>query len=294
LISPDLTLAVCRFVFDGAALFLWGAAIYLGTLVPSVLRMQVWTQLASSRRVACVCCALTSLASLPLHTAIIGDGWQDATHWSMLVSVANGTSIGTAWWCQLIASLLLAGAGALGSGATIAAHALASGLLLASLALTGHALLGHAWTAWLHQINDVLHLLSAGAWLGALPVVLLLLPRLREPLLATPAKTALMRFSTAGHVAVSLVLLSGIVSMFLIIGGLPLDWSYPYQMLLTLKIALVMLMALLALINRYLLLPRMKRSRQAAGLFFWVSVVEIGLSLLVILLVAWFGMLEPN
>ncbi|MDR9762821.1 hypothetical protein RJJ37_24860 [Rhizobium redzepovicii] len=49
----------------------------------------------------------------------------------------------------------------------------------------------------------------------------------------------LTRFSTAGHVAVIVVILSDVANMLFILGGPPLDWTFVYQRLLTIKIGLV-------------------------------------------------------
>ena len=68
---------------------------------------------------------------------------------------------------------------------------------------------------------------------------------------------ALRRFSAVGHGAVAVVIVTGIVNTGLILGHWPSDWNSPYQALLMIKIALVIAMALLALLNRYAVVPRL-------------------------------------
>jgi putative copper resistance protein D len=63
------------------------------------------------------------------------------------------------------------------------------------------------WPGVAHRVNDAVHVLSSGAWLGALVPLLIILWRvdIRE------ADLALRRFSTAGHVIVALVIASGVI-----------------------------------------------------------------------------------
>ena len=107
MISPTLLLGLCRLSLDGAALFLWGSGLTLFVLVGEPLRSELWQRLAGWRRLLFGLLLTAVLASLPLQASILGDGWADAWHLDMLAAVANGTSIGTAWWTQLVAICLL-------------------------------------------------------------------------------------------------------------------------------------------------------------------------------------------
>ena len=60
-----------------------------------------------------------------------------------------------------------------------------------------------------------------------------------------------MRFSTAGHVAVAVLLLSGVVNAVLILSPEGLDIASAYQQWLGLKILLALAMTVLAIMNRY-------------------------------------------
>jgi len=289
-IGPEPALVVCRFLFDGGALFLWGAAAYLCTLVPRELQFEIWAQLGLLRRIGLACVVATAIVMLPLRAAIIGDGWLDALNLDTLLGVAFDTTIGTAWLCQAAAAILLLCTSLLPHGLRIGATALASAFLLASLPITGHAAMNGGWLGILHRANDVVHLLAGGAWVGALFPVFLILPRLKEAHTRDQAIAALIRFSTTGHVAVAVVILSGIANMLFILGGLPLDWTFAYQRLLTIKIGLVAAMTLIAVANRYVFVPRLRRRHQSLVIG---TMTEIVLAIAIIALVAWFGMLEP-
>lgn len=295
----EFLLALCRCVFDTSALLLWGMSAYLATLVPAGLREQIWPRLSGARGVLTFAVAIAVLGTLPLQAAIIGSGWGDALRPPMLTSIAAGTSIGTAWQYQLLGVLLLAlwpRLRHLRVRTLIRGHAMICAGLLASLAITGHAAMDEGTRGVTHQLNDVVHVLAAGTWLGALPIVLMLLPQLQLGAAdgAIAARQALWRFSTAGHVVVALVMLSGVASTLFILGGVPGDWRYPYQKLLVAKILIVTGMALLAIFNRYVLVPRMRRSSVAQRWFYWLTAMEILMSVIAIGLVAWFGTLEPS
>jgi putative copper resistance protein D len=50
---------------------------------------------------------LATLCSLPLHSAILADGWADSWQPATLLSVAGDTGMGRAWCWQLLAALAL-------------------------------------------------------------------------------------------------------------------------------------------------------------------------------------------
>jgi putative copper resistance protein D len=290
-------LGLCRLLLDGAALFLWGMTLMLLALVPQPLRDALWQRLALCRRLLCTLILLAVAGTLPLQAANLGEGWPDALRMQMLAALANGTSIGTAWWCQLSALVLLLATGLFRVTLAQRASLLASAILLAGLSLTGHAAMHQGWPGLLHQANDVLHVWAVGAWVGAVPVVLLVLPRLQIGAQApetAQAVTILRRFSTAGHGVVALVWFTGLVNTCFILGGLPLDWSFAYQRLLALKCVLVGAMVLVALFNRYGLVPALRRQPRALALLARLTWLEILLSLLVMALLAWLGMLQPD
>ncbi len=291
--KPDVALILCRFLFDGAALFLWGASAYLSALVPAELARWTDRRLGAPIRVAVILLAATTAVLLPVRAAAIGEGWPDALSPELLQSMLLETSIGQAWIVQaVLTALLLVVMFASPARYRLGGRALCAGLLLAGLTISGHAAMNDGWLRTVHRLNDAVHLLAAGAWIGALAPVLVILHGLNDEQRQRDARVALMRFSTAGHVAVALALLSGAVNTFLIVGGFPLDWSLDYQRLLCIKLALVALMIALALANRYIFVPRLARGRSLTALA-WATRAEIFLSFCIVALVAWFGTLQP-
>lgn len=291
----EIPLIICRFLHDGSAMFLWGAFGFLSTLVPSKLAKQTGRRLKGARIAAIALLVLSTLAMLPIETAMIAGGWRDAVDPRMLAVVLGGTSVGTAWIAAAIASLLLVATLALPSALAMPATAAAAGLVLASLALTGHAMMHDGLTGYLQQANDVVHVLSSGAWVGALVPLMLILANF--PAGATPAahERALVRFSAAGRFAVALTVLTGAANTWLIVGGWPVHWSSTYQVLLVTKITLVVIMIGLASTNHFRFVPRLQRAPlPAAAAIRRGAVGEIVLGFSAIALVSAFGMLDPG
>ncbi|WP_299541019.1 copper homeostasis membrane protein CopD [uncultured Herbaspirillum sp.] len=294
MISSTLLLGLCRLSVDGAALFLWGASLTLLVLVAEPLRSHLWQRLAGWRRFLYGLLFIAVLSSLPLQASILGDGWADAWRFDMLAAVANGTSIGTAWWFQLVAVSLLLLSVTQSDRMRLLACLGGSGIVLASLALTGHAVMNEGGEGLLHQANDLLHVWSVGAWMGALPIVLLILSGQYRCAYPELVSVILRRFSNVGHAVVALVLLTGLVNTILILGRLPLDFHFRYQALLTIKIMVAGFMVAIAVFNRYVLVPTMRQQRNALHRIRLLTMAEILLSCFALVLLAWLGMLQPN
>ncbi|RDJ06914.1 copper homeostasis membrane protein CopD [Rhizobium grahamii] len=290
--TPGAALILCRFSLYGSAMFLWGASAYLGWFVPSGLAAQVGQQLRTWYRLALFLVVITTALTLPLQAATIGEGWTDAFQPKMLKSILGETNVGQAWIGQACATVFLLLSFVVpfvGRRAT----AVGAAPLLISATMTGHAAMNSGWLRPLHRINDGLHLLSGGAWIGALPAIVVILPKLREPMWQQDARLALTRFSTAGHVAVGLVITTGIANTILVVKAPPIDWQIDYQRLLGIKILIVCLLVGIAINNRYILVPRLGRSATLRWLK-WATIAEMAFGFLVLGLVAVFGTLQPT
>jgi copper resistance protein D len=90
------------------------------------------------------------------------------------------------------------------------------------------------------------------------------------------------------------VILTGIVNTVLILRNGATKPLSLYQELLAAKIALVVLMIGLALINRYRLAPRLSVQPSAARALIRNSLAELAIGAAVIALVSLFGLLEPH
>ena len=94
--------------------------------------------------------------------------------------------------------------------------------------------------------------------------------------------------------SVAAVIVTGIVNSLIILGGWPLNLGSPYQRLLLIKTALVALMVMVALANRYAIVPAMSRvpalAQRGVVLACWL---EVGLGVAVLLLVSLFATYAP-
>ncbi|WP_244598523.1 copper homeostasis membrane protein CopD [Rhizobium tubonense] len=294
MIDLQTALEACRFLHNASLMFLWGTSAFLCILVPRPLATTIWHALGRALAVAAAVAIATTILSLPLEAGSIGDGWNGAIDPATVHDVLFETTVGQAWQVQVVAAALLAMAFLAPKKMRMALVAFASGFSLASLALTGHASMHQGWLELVHRSNDVIHVLSSGAWVGALVPLASALGLLADDRFRADAQLALRRFSNVGHGAVALVIVSGIFNTLLVLQRLPTDWSSPYQMLLAAKILLVFSMIGLAIANRYIFVPWMAKSpTQTIEAVRLGCVAEIVLGLIVLALVAIFGILEP-
>jgi putative copper resistance protein D len=292
--TPDAALIVCRFLHDAAAMLVWGGAIYLVTLVPRALADEVTLRLTWAGLLMVAVAVATTAAALPIEAARLGNGWADAFSGDALTGFLFDTGGGSAWMWQAATAIALALALLLPAASRRVAIAVAAGAMLVTLALSGHAVMHDGGAGLAQRLNDAAHVLSAGAWFGALVPLAAIMRRMSAEKSGDEARMALERFSRAGHVAVALAIATGAANTLFIVGKPPSDWSSAYQELLSAKIAVVGAMVALALANRYTLMPRMKADDAAAvaGLRRG-TLAEIGLGLTAIALVAVFGTLDP-
>lgn len=293
--SLHTAIVACRFLHDAATVFLWGAYGYLWTCVPPRLADDMAIRLRVYAIAAATVVFVTAILILPIRTAMIGDGWQDAIAPEMLWAVISATSVGQAWIVDFGASALLVGLLFVRQARRPAAITVASGLVLSSLILTGHAMMHEGWVGYFQQGNDLLHVLASGAWVGALVPLLSVLRDIAPDADADDRFVALGRFSSAGRLAVVIILVSGLINTLLIVGHLPTRWSSTYQVLLTIKIVFVLGMIGLASRNHFVLSPQLKHDRLAAAQAIRTAIVwEIALGVGAIALVAAFGMMDPH
>jgi putative copper resistance protein D len=132
--------------------------------------------------------------------------------------------------------------------------ALLGAVVLLSFAWTGHGAAQEGWAGQVHLAADLLHLLAAGAWVGALVGFALLLRRpSRTPADAVrPLHDALAGFSGVGSAIVALIVVTGLANSWFLVGprGVPALVETPYGLALTAKLLLFAGMLLLAARNR--------------------------------------------
>ena len=179
--------------------------------------------------------------------------------------------------------------------------ALVAGVALGTLAWTGHAAVTEGAAGTLHRLADMLHLLAAGAWLGALAVLItLLFARIDDEQSVASARSALAGFAIAGSIIVALIVVTGFINVWMIVGvegALRLPTTL-YGKLLIAKLALFVAMLGLAAANRWRLTPGLAwaSDNNVGGVrALRISIaLETGAALLILALVAWLGTLSPE
>ncbi len=135
--------------------------------------------------------------------------------------------------------------------------------LVGTLAWAGHASAGAGVQGVVHLGADILHLVAAAAWVGALvPLALLLRAAtiLADQTSLTVARAAVLRFSTLGIVSVGTLFGSGLVNTWVLAGSVAALVNTDYGRLLLIKIALFLVMLVFAAVNRLWLTPQLVHS----------------------------------
>ncbi len=162
---------------------------------------------------------------------------------------------------------------------------------LGSLAWVGHAVAGNKPDEFDRIAADVVHLLAAGAWLGALPALVYLLHG-THPLDAVALATR--RFSNLGMASVCVLVVSGLVNTWYQVDDVPALIGTDYGRLLLVKLGLFATMLGLAVTNRGVLTPRLAGGDRAAlRLLRRNAVLEIAAGIGVVIIVAVLGVTVP-
>ncbi|UVM40726.1 copper homeostasis membrane protein CopD [Pseudomonas sp. B21-017] len=214
------------------------------------------------------------------------------------------TDVGLAWGIRIVA-LVIAGLAVMlrAPGFSLWVAAFAGAVALASLAWSGHGAMDEGDRRFWHFAVDILHLLAAGAWLGAL-LAFALMAKINA--LQTEARLRLLaravnRFEAIGAAIVVVITATGVVNYLFIVGP-KLDEVFlsTYGILLFIKVVLFAGMLVLAALNRFHLGPFLERSLRdgqytvAANALRRSVVVELAAAVLIVGLVAWLGTLSPE
>lgn len=250
---------------------------------------------------------LLSAAGLAALAAAMAGGPLIAVDSASVAMIVTGTAVGTAWIVRMAALALVLASVLLGRARPILMLSMAGlggATALASLAWGGHAAMGEGATGAAQLGADVLHLLAAGIWIGALAALFLLVFRRSDRMTADHLRLshrALDGFATIGTIVVATLIVTGTVNLLLVVGFDQLS-ALPgslYGQLLLLKLLAFAAMLGLAASHRFRLVPAFERAlasddhRTALSVLRTSLVVEILCAALVLVLVAWLGTLEP-
>lgn len=255
--------------------------------------------------VAAAVLAVASLAAIVAQSSLFAGSLTGGIDTNALRAVGFGMKLG-------LAALVRAGAATVALGlllilpsgrVTWMATAALGSVATVSLAWLGHAAAAEGPLGAVHLASDVLHVTAAAVWIGALFGLLQLL-------LASPqgigdrqeVHAALHRFSGIGSLVVAILLLTGLVNSWMLVGPDHLAglWTTRYGQFLIVKIVLFGAMIGLATVNRLRLTPALgdamsaaTPSRHASSALRRSIALETILGVAVLFLVAWFGTMAP-
>ncbi|EPP1032120.1 copper homeostasis membrane protein CopD [Cronobacter turicensis] len=279
-----------RFVHVAALMLGAGGALFCAWLAPDALGRHLAQRLRAFWRSAALAAVISAVAIFAVQAGLMGDGAADSLRpaiWQAMLS----TRFGAVWLWQILLALVTL--------PCVCLAARRSGLLLilfcvqlVLLAGVGHGAMYEGLTGALQRLCYALHVLCAAWWFGGLVPLLILMRVAKDAPWRADAITAMMRFSRYGHVAVAGVIATGIINSILILG---MVWPFEsgYVRMLALKIALVAVMVAIALINRYVLVPKFSRQATAQRRFILMTKLEVALGALVLLSVSLFATWEP-
>lgn len=234
--------------------------------------------------------ASSATLMLMLQGGLMGNGWSDVVQPDIWLLVA-GTRFGSIWLWQILLAWITVVVWWLRPSRLMPLLLILCVAQFLLMAGVGHAAMREGMSGVLQRTNHAIHLLCAAAWFGGL-LPFAYCVRLAQGRWRASAIATMMRFSRYGHLAVAGVVLSGLMNAFLIQGSLFTDTAY--GILLVVKMGLVALMVAIALINRYVLVPRMAADRQhVEKLFLRLTQAEMVLGALVLAAVSAFATWEP-
>jgi putative copper export protein/mono/diheme cytochrome c family protein len=271
-------------------------ASVFGTLVSLALVMPTATPAPTRQRLVHLARWSTTLALL------IGVCWLVLQS----VEIADATSLGEALHALLLVmrdtqfghlvlvrfALLLAALPLLnGQGARLAWAMLLTGAALAMQGAMGHAGATGGTVGAMLLVSEALHLLAAGAWLGGLLPLFLLVGALPP----RAASTAAHAFSPIGLSAVLLIAGTALVQAWQLIGSLPGLFGTAYGHIALLKLGVFFLLLALACINRFFFTDRLRAADDGAirGLMRTSILIEAALGALVIVVAAFLASGTP-
>jgi putative copper resistance protein D len=250
---------------------------------------------------------LLSMAAM-LHMAKTMSGMSSVMelHHHILQMMLMDTDVGLTWMVRIASLTVAVIAATLNQRAPALSLRLVTvcgAIALATLAWTGHGAMDEGSRRYLHFTSDIVHLLAAGSWLGALAAFALLLRsnNLTGDLQIRLLARMLTGFESAGALIVATLAITGVVNYLLVVGPvLETLTTSTYGALLSLKVFLFAGMLVFAAVNRFHLSPLLERSIQtgtpnvAINALRRSMILELSVAVIIMGLVAWLGTLSPE
>ncbi|MCF5545905.1 copper homeostasis membrane protein CopD [Pseudomonas salomonii] len=276
-------LVLCRFVHFIVVLLMFGACAFRPWLLGKEVQPALDRQLLRITRALAWLGLFSGVAWLLLITASMAGSWDAALQPATVQLVLGKTFFGQVWVWHLLLNLLLV---VVLLKPWPALRLPVTALLLATLAPVGHGAMLNGLSGQLLILNQVVHLVCVGAWLGGLLLLVLILRLSPKPGL----EPILKRFSGVGYGLVAGLLVTGLINVRVLTGQL---WPTPlfngFALILLIKVLLVLGMLALALLNRL----RIERCEERVGSLKASVMLEWVLGIAAVAAVSLLGTLPP-
>jgi len=303
----EAALIATRFLHFASVLAVFGLALFPLYTYPSRVgsppaRLIRW--LRSGLRKSALLALLSGIAWAYLTLANMPGSLTGVVDPDAFWALFREASFGQIWVARLalIVTLLVSVRGCKTSDHPDWITAGVSGVILATLAGIGHTHVSNGAAHVIHVSADGAHLLAAGAWLGGLLPLAYVLAVARQspsPERYGDANIALLRFSGIGYTAVAVLVVSGLINSWFLIGSVSALLDSPYGQLLLAKVCLFAGMLTLAAANRFWLVPSLigtKVPGQPAALFVRLGRHVLGeqaMGLVIVVIVSVLGTMQP-
>jgi len=243
-------------------------------------------------------CVPLSIFGFLLNVADMAGVSLNAVDWNLALTILTSSTLGLAFIARCLAALVYSVL--MGKGRPNTAM-IAGGMAAITLAWSGHGGSSQGALGVVRLIGDMLHLLAASAWVGALVLFILTLFSVRPSsgYDAQRSGALLSAFALPGTIIVGTLLLTGISNMLFI--APPSAWPQmakgSYGRAMFIKLVLFFGMLSLATINRFVLTPRLLEGDGNHAVNVRAAKISIAAEtvagIAILALVAWLGMLDP-
>lgn len=276
-------LVLCRFLHFIVVLLMFGACVFRPWLLGAEAQPALDRQLERLTRGLAWLGLFSGVAWLLLITASMAGSWNAALQPATVQLVLGKTFFGQVWVWHLLLNLALIIV-LIKPWRALRLPILT--LLLATLAPVGHGAMLDGLSGQLLILNQVVHLVCVGAWLGGLLLLVLILRQAQ----ALALEPILRRFSGVGYALVAGLLVTGLINVRVLTGQF---WPTPlfngFALILLIKVFLVLGMLALALLNRL----RIERCEQRLGSLKSSVMLEWLLGVAAVAAVSLLGTLPP-
>ena len=237
-------------------------------LVRQQERFRVATGIARMLRLVILVLAITSVVILILRTAVMADV-PPLEVWPYITRVLLHSDFGVLWIIRMLTllAMIVILIGLRQKPSTLRFTLIAGCGTLIALLISSSSHAAENGTITLANAVNWLHITAGCLWGGTVAAyVILVLPLLlRDPDVRPMIAATALRLSSLAGFALALVLITGILNAVQHIPRLSDLWTSSYGLTLTVKVAIVTVMAGIGALNRFFVVPAIQRWAQTSN-----------------------------